>query len=402
MLIYHKITHAQHATINMKIPDWIKIIKNPEISQKNYLPIYAPVFLGNEKKYLLKCIDDGWISPKGKFILLFEKAFADFCNAPFSLTCSSGTAALQLGLVSLGIKKGDKVIVPSFTMISTALALSHIGAIPIFADCRLDTGNMGIQNLTNAYSYDIKAVIPVDIYGCADEYDEILRFASERNLKIVEDAAEAFGSVYKNTFIGNVCPVTAFSLYINKVITTGQGGMLTTKSKKIYKKLKKLNNYYFSQNRHFWHSKIGYNYRMSNLQAAVGLSQIERIDVILKKKRIIALWYKSRLKNLSDYIIPMNIPKGIKSNYWQIAWRLRKIKYDVNKLRNILGSNGIETRSFFIPLHLQPPYFKKYNVGLFPNSEILAQTGLLLPSGPSLHEADVERICSIIRNYFKK
>lgn len=386
----------------MRTPKWIREIYNPDVSSQNHVPVYEPIFTGNEKKYLLNCIDKTWISPKGNYVSLFEKSFSQAVGCKYAIACSSGTAALHLSLLSQGVKFKDEVVVPTFTMISTALAVSYIGAELIFADCDINTGNLDVADIDKYISKKTKAIIPVDIYGCPCNYDELIKFSGERNIVLIEDAAESLGSSYKNIHCGNICDVSAFSLYINKVITTGQGGMITTNSRKTYNELREMNNYYFSPKRHFWHRKIGYNYRLSNLQAAVGLAQIEKIDKILEKKKQLANWYNSFLSALGEFLIPMKIPPFVVSNHWQVAYRVREEKYNVMKLRVKLAGEGIETRSFFIPLHLQPAYFKKEYIGKFPNSEMLAKTGLLLPSGPTITEEKVERICRVIADYFIK
>lgn len=385
----------------MLIPEWIKKIYNPKIKGKNRIPIYSPVFGNNEKKYLVKCIETGWISSKGNYVALFEKNFANYCNSKYAVSCSSGTAALHLSLLASGINRNHEVILPAFTMISTALAVSYTGAKPVFVDCDIETGNIKVKDIKGKITEKTKAIIPVHIYGVPADIDKITEIAKDHSICVIEDAAEAIGSEYNNKKIGNLSSFSIFSLYVNKIVTTGQGGIITTSSKKYYDELKRLNNYYFSPYRHFWHEKIGYNYKMSNLQAAVGCAQMENIDIVLKNKKRIADIYRTQLISLDKYIGPLIIPQNIKSNYWHIAYRVKKEKYDVMKLRTFLGKNGIETRSFFIPLHLQPPYFIKKYQNQFPNSEILAKTGLLLPSSPSLNEKDVKRICRLIKLYFK-
>lgn len=386
----------------MIIPKWVTAIKNPKVSKNNFIPIYSPILTGNEKKYVNECLDKGWISSKGSFVTLFEKKFSDYCQSRYALACSSGTAALELALATCKLKPEDEVIVPTFTMISTAFAVSYLGSQIKFADCSLDTGNIDIRNIESSYSNYTKVIMPVDIYGCPCNFEEIYKFANEKNIVVVEDAAEAFGSEYKNRKIGNISDLTAFSTYINKTVTTGQGGVVTTSSKSVYDELHKLNNYYFSSTRHFWHKKIGYNFRLSSLQAAVGLAQLEYVDKILEKKRKIAELYSQLLKPVCEYLFSLTVPNGCRSNYWQVAYRLKKEKFDLMKLRVKLGQEGIETRSFFIPLHLQPPYYKPEYVGKFPNSELLAKTGFLLPSSPTLSHDQVQRICKVVINYFKK
>jgi perosamine synthetase len=385
----------------MSIPSWIQHIRTPTVSKKGYLPVYAPVLDGNEKKYLLQCIQEGWISPKGPFVPRFEAAFAEYCGVRFALACSSGTAALQLALAVLDTNKDTEVVIPTFTMVSTALAASYIGAKIRFADCDVDTGNVSVEEFEKTVTQKTKVIMPVDVYGCPSDIVDIMEWAKAKSIHVVEDAAEAFGASIGNRRVGSLCTLSAFSLYVNKVVTTGQGGMITTDDKKLYEKLKRLNNYYFSPVRHFWHEKIGYNFKMSNLEAAVGVAQLERIEKTLKEKGRVAETYKHFLHPIGEYFFPLGIPAGKKSNHWQIAYRLRTEKHDLMKLRQVLGKNGIETRGFFIPLHLQPPFYRAEYINKFPTAERLARTGFLLPSGPSLTTDDIERVCGLIVRYFR-
>lgn len=385
----------------MAVPPWIKKIITPKVRQKQLIPIYAPYFSDTEKKYLLDCLENTWISPKGNFVGLFEKAFARYCGSAFALSCSSGTASLFLSLKVLGIKKGDEVILPALTMASSGFAIVYTGAKPVFADVLEDTGNIDPEEITRLITPKTKAIIPVHLYGQPAEMDLISQISGNNRLFVVEDAAEAIGSEYRGKKIGSLSLLSSFSLYINKIVTTGQGGMITTNSEKLYRELKRLNNYYFSQKRHFWHQKIGFNFLMTNLQAAIGMAQIEKIDKILEKKMQIALWYRQFLSSLGEKFFPLKINHDIKTNYWMIAYRLSDKKRNVMDLRRLLAKNGIETRCFFLPLHLQPCFRKKKYQGKFPKAEALAKTGILLPSGPTLRHEDVEKICSLILKYFK-
>lgn len=385
----------------MITPNWIKRIKNPSL-KNNFTRIYAPLFYGNEKKYLNNCIDTGWISPKGKYVKLFEKAFANYCHVPYAVSASSGTSALHLSLAALGVKRGDEVILPSFTMASTAFAISYLGAKPIFVDSYIYDGTIDINQISDKITSKTRVILPVDVYGNICDYTTINKIAKQRNVYVLEDAADAFGCIFHGKRIGTVSEISAFSLYSNKVLTTGQGGMITTHSKKLYLRLKRLNNYYFSPMRHFWHEEIGYNHRLSNLQAAVGLAQIENVESILTKKRMIAKWYAEFLQEIQNKLISFNYnSSSCKSNYWMVAYRVKEEKLDVGKLRHFLAGKNFETRSFFIPLHLQPAFRKKEYRGQFPNSEILAKTGVLLPCGPGLTKNEIEKISSFIIQYFK-
>jgi perosamine synthetase len=384
----------------MKTPDWIKIIKNPELKGEKVIPIYAPVFLGNEKKYLNECIDDSWISSKGNFVTRFEESFAEFCGCKYACSSSAGTSSIFFALKAMGIGKGNEVIVPAMTMISTAFAVSYTQARPVFVDSDPITGNINPESIEHAITSKTKAIIPVHLYGNPADMNRIKEIADSYHLVVMEDAAEAIGAKYQNRRIGSISQISAFSTYVNKIITTGQGGMITTNSKELYDEIKRLNNYYFSDVRHFWHEKIGYNRKMSNMQAAVGLAQIEKADQLITKKQQIAKWYQEYLKRLSNHIEPLGITKKSLPNYWMIAYKLHERKDQSQPLREYLAEQGIETRTFFIPLHLQPVYHQNYLEGQFPVAEQLCRTGILLPSGVGLTEPEVEFICDRIYKFF--
>lgn len=385
-----------------KLPLWIKNIREPKLKKnKNYISIYSPLLNGNESKYVNECLKSTWISSKGNFVKKFERAFANFLNIPYAISTSSGTAALFLALKCLKLKKTDEVIIPTFTMVSTALAVNYNRAKIIFADCNLDDGNISINSIAKLITKNTKAIIPVHIYGNPCDLDNINNLSVEKSIRIIEDAAEAIGSEFKNRKVGESSYIACFSTYVNKIVTTGEGGMIVLRNKKIFSYLNKLNNYFFSKQRHFWHKGIGYNLRLSNLEAAVGLAQIECVEKTLNKKRIIFNNYKKMLKPVYEYFIPLKENIKGRSNYWQVAFRLRYPSYNLIKLRALLAENSIETRTFFIPLHLQPVFYKNSYNGKFPNSELLAKTGILLPSGPGMNINQVEKICSLIINYFK-
>lgn len=385
----------------MTIPDWLKKIKTPRVKGRKKIPIYAPRLNPNEAKYVNECLTKSWISSKGKYVRMFEKKFAEFCGARFAVSCTSGTAALFLALKSIDLNSNDEVIIPAFTMISTALAVSYCRAKIRFVDCNMESGGIDYLQIEKAVNSRTKAIIIVDVYGTPCNMEEVKKIAKNHKLHLIEDAAEAVGAEYHGKKIGSLSELTTFSLYANKVITTGEGGIITTNSRQLYLYLKKLNNYFFSKKRHFWHSKIGYNFRMTNIQAAIGVGQLEHADELVMRKQEIFAWYNYFLSPLSKYIIPLEVASGVKSNYWHVAYRIIDDRFSVMRLRNLLAEKGIETRGFFIPLHLQPPYWKKEYVGKFPVSEKLCQSGLLLPSGSGLDKDQVKSVCDSITSFFK-
>lgn len=385
-----------------KMPQWIKEIKTPKQTGGFRIPVYSPMIFGDEKKYVDEAIDSSWLSAKGKYVSLFEKSFNKFMGGGYTTAVSSGTSALFLALKMLNIKKGDEVIVPDFTMISTAFAVSYIGAKPVFVDCEEDTGNINVEKINEVLTEKTKAIIPVHIYGTPCRMDELLKIARKYKLTVLEDTAEAMGALYKGRKAGTIGDISAFSLYINKIITTGEGGLVYSRNKKYKTLLSTLNNYFFSKKRHFWHKKIGYNFRMSNLQAAFGYGQISHIEEVICKKKQIAFWYKEYLEKLSKYLIPLSVPKDTESIYWHIGYRMINSKYNKQKLREYLAKQRIETRAFFIPLHLQPVYRKKRETRQFVNSENLSQSGILFPSSPQLKREQVAEICAHISKFFSK
>lgn len=382
----------------MNIPGWVRSSKTPRLRGTKKIPIYSPIFTGLEKEYVLSCLESGWISSKGDFVERFEQAFARAVGATYAVATSSGTAALFLALKSLGVGSGDEVIVPTFTMVSTAFAVSYCGATPVFVDCEPKTGNIDIGQIEAAVTARTRAIIPVHIYGNPCRLGDIHKIATKHHLAVLEDAAEAFGASYKGKRIGGTGEMTAFSLYVNKIVTTGEGGMITLSSKRLYNLLKHLNNYSFSPVRHFWHDRVGYNFRMSNVEAAIGLAQLEYADRVIEKKKEIARWYGDFLQKLADRFTPLGTTSQASSNYWHIAYRLTDDSIDRQALCQHLAHDGIETRTFFIPLHLQPVYRELAGLQKYPNAELFGRTGILLPSGPGLTKDEINYICDTIHD----
>ncbi len=368
-------------------------ILNP---RKRIISVSQPLFNGNELKYVTKCIKTGWVSSLGGYVEEFENKFSRYCGARYGISCSSGTAALHLALASLGIGKGDEVIMPTFTMISTANAVAYQGATPVLIDSERNTFNIDADKIGDSITKKTKAIIAVHIYGHPADMDKILKIARKHRLYVIEDAAEAHGAEYKGRKAGGIGDVGCFSFYGNKIITTGEGGMLVTNNRKISDKAVYLRDLAFSQERHFWHKDLGFNYRMSNLQAAVGLAQLEKIDTLIKIKRQNARLYSTYLKDIRGIGLPREEDYA-KNVYWMYAILVEDtFGVSRDKLRKILAQKGIETRVFFIPIHLQPIYAKICK-GRFPTAEELCRKGLYLPSGFSLKKNEIELIAKTIR-----
>lgn len=368
----------------------------PSPTLHKIIPVYEPLLIGNEKEYLLDCLKTNWISSAGSYIPRFEKAFSRYCTVKYGVACSSGTSSLHLALAACGITKGDEVIIPTFTMIATANAVTYTGAKPVFVDAEPRTYNIDADKIEKKITARTKAIIAVHIYGHPADMDKILYIAKRRNLCVIEDAAEAHGAKYKGKKVGSIGDAGCFSFYGNKIITTGEGGMVITNNRKLAQRAVYLRGHTFSKERHFWHKEIGFNYRMTNLQAAVGLAQTERISEFVRIKINIAKYYNSLLKGISGITLPPDT-QGIKNVYWLYSILIEKdFGMDRDTLRKNLAKEGIETRVFFIPMHLEPIYSKICKGG-FPIAEELCRKGLCLPSSHKLKKDEIRFIVKSIK-----
>ena len=376
--------------------------REPVLNHKcKTIPVSEPMLKGNELKYIARCIKTGWISSLGGYVREFENKFSAYCGVRYGISCSSGTAALHLTLASLGVGKGDEVILPAFTMISTANAVMYQGAVPVLADSQRSTFNIDPDKIEEKISRKTKAIIVVHTYGHPADMDRILKIARRRGIYVIEDAAEAHGAEYKGRKVGSLADAACFSFYGNKIITTGEGGMLVTNNKKAKERSEYLRDLAFSKERHFWHKELGFNYRMSNLQAAVGLAQLENIDQFIKIKRRNAGLYNALLKDTSGISLPKEEDYA-KSVYWMYGILVEdEFGISRDELRRRLARVGIETRVFFIPMHLQPIYTKICK-GDFPVAEELCKKGLYLPSGLTLKKKDIAFIARCIKEQAKK
>ncbi len=358
-------------------------------------PVYQPTLSGNEKKYVLECLDSTWISSKGKFITEFEDNFSNFLGIKYSAAVSNGTVALHVSLLALGIGPGDEVIVPSFTYIASVNAIHYTGATPVFVDSEFDFWQMDTEDVRKKITSKTKAVMAVHLYGHTCDMDELVNICKEHNLYLIEDTAEAFGSKYKGKFAGTFGDISTFSFFGNKTITTGEGGIVSTNSKELYDLVLRLKGQGLAAGKEYFHDIIGYNYRMTNICAAIGCAQLENATGIITKKRKIANWYNNQLTDQ-----PLQLHKESKDVY-HTYWMYTVMVDDTekrDKLRTFLKENGIETRPAFHPVHQMPMYYKK---GVsFPVAESLALKGINLPSYPGLNESDVDYISEQIKKFF--
>lgn len=371
-------------------------------SKKRIIQVCWPAIGKQEEKLLIKAVRSSWLSSHGSYVAKFEEQFAKFCQTSHAIAVTNGTHALQLILAGLGISKGDEVIVPTFTMIATANAVSYCMATPIFVDARLDTWNIDEKKIEAAITPRTKAIVVVHIYGHPCEMDTILHIARKYKLPVIEDAAEAHGSMYKGKKAGSLADAASFSFYSNKMITTGEGGMVTTSHQELYALLNQLHNHAFSEKIHFWHTYLGYNFRMTNLQAAVGVAQLRKIRRFINARQKNATTYRKLLGHIPGIIFQTELTEVV-SSQWMVGIRVTK-EFPVcrDELRTILAKKGIETRSFFIPLHLQPIYWKDCHIGAFPVSEQLCAEGLYLPSAATLSKKQLHYIANSIINIYEK
>lgn len=356
------------------------------------IPLYRPWLGGREREYVMDCIDTTWISSKGKYVGLFEVAFADYVGVPHAATVSNGTVALHLALLALGIGEGDEVIVPTFTYIASVNAITYTGAKPVFCDSSEDTWQMDPADVERKITKRTRAIMAVHLYGHPCDMDSISKIAKQHDLFVIEDCAEALGSRYKGKHVGTFGDVACFSFFGNKTITTGEGGMVTTTDPSIDQRIRKLKGQGLSDVREYWHDVVGYNYRMTNICAAIGLAQIERVNDILERKLQIASLYADKLKALP---IRYHQPVGdVVHSYW-ICSILTKAADICDSTRRALANAGVETRPLFPPIHLMPIYHGA--PGDFPIAEDISRRGFNLPSYPELTESDIDRIVDVIR-----
>lgn len=366
------------------------------------IPVNEPLFIGNEAKYLKECIETGWVSSDGAFVEKFEAEFSRYCDRKYGVSVVNGTAALQLAFESLNLQPGDEVILPSFTIISCASCLDRLGLIPVPIDCDPDTYNMDINGIEAAFTEKTKAILVVHIYGLPVDADPILEFAKIKNLYIVEDAAEVIGQEYKGRKCGSFGDVSIFSFYANKHITTGEGGMILTNNEELYQKCISGRNLAFKPHRRFVHDELGWNYRMTNLQAAVGVAQLEMIEELVRIKREIGNAYSEHLADVNGISLPVKSTGYAENIYWIYSIVLDKdFPATAAEVEARLNAKKIGTRPFFWPIHKQPYFLEKYphfNSLSLPNSEFIANKGFYIPSGLGLDQLKIPNICKEIKD----
>ena len=394
------------------------------------IPVNEPLLDGNEKKYLAECIDTGWISSEGPFVKKFEEKFAAQVGRKHGIAVCNGSVALDAAVAALSICSGDEVIMPTFTIISCAAAVVRAGAIPVVVDCEPDTWNMDMGQIEDKITSRTKAIMVVHIYGLPVDMDPVISLAEKYGLKIIEDAAEAHGLVYRSRGrraegggqrsedrsrrsevrgqrteggrrpCGSFGDISTFSFYPNKLITTGEGGMIVTDNEELAERCRSLRNLCFQPQKRFVHEELGWNFRFTNLQAAVGLAQLEKLDEHIKRKLRMGELYTELLSEIPELQLPLPITDYAENIYWVYGMVLKDhVPFDAEEAMRRLKKKGIGTRPFFWPMHEQP-VFKR--MGLFENekypvAERIARRGFYIPSGLTMTKEQIDRVCEAVR-----
>lgn len=371
------------------------------------ISVNEPWLRERELEYVTECVRTGWVSSAGRFIEEFEQKWAGYCGRKYGIAVSNGTVALQLAISCLSLQPGDEVIIPTFTIISCALAVTYNGGAPVLVDSDPRTWCMDIEQVKDKITKRTRAIMPVHIYGHPVDMDPLLDLADKYGLAIIEDAAEAHGAEYqsgRNTSYpawrrcGIFGTLSCFSFYANKLITTGEGGMVLTDEQQLADRARSLRNLCFQSHRRFYHEELGFNFRLTNLQAALGLAQLERMDEIVARKRWMGQEYTRRLKDIEGLQLPAEEPWA-RSVYWMYGVVLAEdMGVDAAQFAGKLRERGVETRPFFLGMHEQPVFHRR---GLFlsenyPVAERLARQGLYLPSGLALTEEQLAQVCDAV------
>jgi perosamine synthetase len=376
--------------------------------EADMIPVNEPLLNGNETAYVMECLKTGWVSSSGRFIEEFEQKWAAYCGMKYGVAVSNGTTALQVAVDCIGLKPGDEVIMPTFTIISCAQAVVNSGGIPVLVDAEPHTWCMDVSRVESRITSRTRAIMPVHIYGHPVDMDPLIRLAEKHGLVIIEDAAEVHGAEYLSGRIGadpawkrcgGLGHISTFSFYANKLITTGEGGMVLTSDETVAKKARSFRNLCFRPERRFYHTELGYNFRLTNLQAALGVAQIERIDEIVAFKRRMGRMYTEMLKDIECLQLPVE-ESWAKQVYWMYGLVIdEKTAKNASDLAASLKAEGIETRPFFLGMHEQPVFHERklFLNERYPVAERIARQGLYLPSGMTLTDEQMKRIVEAVR-----
>jgi perosamine synthetase len=365
----------------------------------DFIPVNKPLLVGNERRYLLECLDTGWISSEGPFVERFEHEFATRVGRKYGIAVSNGSVALDAAVVALGIGAGDEVIMPTFTIISCAAAVVRAGAQPVLVDSNAETWNMDVDQLAGKITRRTKAIMVVHIYGLPVDMAPVQALAEQHGLAIIEDAAEMHGQTYNGRPCGSFGTISTFSFYANKHVTTGEGGMIVTDDEALAMHLRDLRNLSHHPGKRFVHNELGWNFRMTNLQAALGVAQLEQLDATIERKRRMGRLYNELLDGVGHVQLPLARTSYAESVYWVYGLVLHdSLPVDATGIMAQLAENKVGTRPFFWPMHEQPVFTKKgwFREERYPVAERLARRGFYLPSGTGLEDYECEKAATIL------
>ena len=366
----------------------------------SFIPIAKPILGNEELSNVIDCVQSGWISSQGSYVDKFEKEFSKFHNNLYSLSVSNGSVALHLALVSLGIGEGDEVLVPDLTFAASINSIIHAGATPVIIDVEKDTWNIDPKKAEENINFNTKAIMPVHLYGNPSKMENINSLAKKHSLLVIEDCAEAIGSKTSNKLMGTFGDASTFSFFGNKTITTGEGGMILFKKKEDYNKAKILRDHGMNPKIKYWHDFIGFNYRLTNIQASIGTAQLKRLNEFVLKKREISKKYENFFSTY-NFIETQKISKRDYSSYWLFSFMiLKNSPVSKEKCMSILKSKGIDTRPVFYPLH-EMEIYKKYRKGIISNSKFVSKYGISLPTHLDLSEGQIEYILESLKEIFQ-
>lgn len=363
------------------------------------IPVCEPLLTERDRELVWECLQSGWISSAGPYIEEFESRWSTYCGMPFGVSVSSGTAALQIAIELLNLEPGDEVILPSFAIISPVLAVVRCGGLPVLVDSNPDDWQMNVGQIAERITPRTRAILVVHTYGHPADMEPILEIARHHGLTVIEDAAEAHGAEYRGRKCGGLGDISVFSFYANKLITTGEGGMLLVRDIRLAERARSLRNLCFNSRRRFLHEELGHNFRLTNLQAALGVAQLERLDRTIARKREIAAIYHRELQGINGVMLPVEKPWA-KHVYWVCGLVLdESLGIDAQSVSTRLAHRSIETRPFFLGMHEQPSLRRRglFENDRFPVAERLARQGLYLPNGLTLSDQQVTEICDHVR-----
>jgi perosamine synthetase len=378
-----------------------KLVDYASYHRYHHIPLAEPRLDGNELAYVTDCISTNWISSQGKYVNRFESMFSEYTHGNEAIAVSNGTVALHLALAALGIGQGDEVIAPDFTFAASINAILHAGATPVLVDVDIETWTIEVGEIEKALTNRTKAIMPVHLYGHPCDMDPIMKVARDYNLFVIEDCAEAVGSHYRDNHVGTFGDAATFSFYGNKTITTGEGGMVLFRDKSVAKTARKLRDHGMRLDKRYWHDVVGYNYRLTNVQAAIGVAQMERVEHFVQHKRNLAKTYHRALQNMDEIRLPLEA-EWATSSYWLYTILLKDDSgIHRDDLIQRLLMNGIEARPVFYPMHLMPPYSLFNGERSLKNTKNISRRGISLPSASTLTESQVQEIASVIKNNFE-